>query len=107
MKILILSFYFRPDLCAGSFRATALVDSLLNCVSAGTHIDVITTLPNRYHSFTATAPSAEHKAGMSIFRIALPNHQSGLLDQSAAFISFARGAIRQVAGRDYDIVFAT
>lgn len=107
MKILILSFYFRPDLSAGSFRTTALVDALCKLVPTGAQIDVITTLPNRYHSFTADAPLTEQQTGLSIFRIALPKHQSGLLDQSKAFLTFSREAIRKIAGRDYDIVFAT
>lgn len=107
VKILILSFYFRPDLSAGSFRTTALVDALCKLAPVGSQIDVITTLPNRYHSFTADAPLTEQQAGLSIFRIALPKHKSGLLDQSKAFLTFSREAIRQVAGRDYDIVFAT
>ncbi len=107
VKILILSFYFHPDLSAGSFRTTALVNALCKCVPSGSQIDVITTLPNRYHSFTAEAPQTERKGGLSIFRISLPKHQSGLLDQSKAFLAFSRGAIRQVAGEDYDIVFAT
>ena len=107
MKILVLSFYFRPDLSAGSFRATSLVDALCKVVPAGSQIDVVTTQPNRYHSFTVDAPRTEQQAGLSIFRIALPKHQSGLLDQSKAFLIFSRKAGRQVARRDYDIVFAT
>ncbi|MBI5141396.1 MAG: glycosyltransferase family 4 protein [Nitrospirae bacterium] len=107
MKILVLSFYFRPDLSAGSFRTTALVDALCKLVPADAQIDVITTLPNRYHSYTADAPLLEQKAGMFISRITLPKHQSGLLDQSKAFLTFSRGAGRQVAGQHYDIIFAT
>jgi glycosyltransferase involved in cell wall biosynthesis len=107
VKILVLSFYFRPDLSAGSFRATALVDALCKAVPAGSQIDVITTLPNRYHSFSADAPQPDQQAGLSIFRIALPKHQSGLLDQSRAFLTFSREATRQAARRDYDLVYAT
>ncbi len=107
MKILLLSFYFPPDLSAGSFRATALVDALRKLAPAGSQIDVITTLPNRYSSFVADAPAIEQHAGLSIFRIAVPKHQSGMLDQSKAFMTFFRGAVRQVSGREYDIVIAT
>lgn len=107
MKILVLSFYFRPDLSACSFRSAALVDALRICVPAGSQIDVITTLPNRYHSFVATAPEVEQDYGVSIFRIALPAHKSGLIDQSKAFLAFSRGALRRADGRKYDVVFAT
>lgn len=110
MKILVLSFYFRPDLSAGSFRATALVDALRERAPAGSQIDVITTQPNRYHSFAADpadAPVREAHAGLSIARIPLPQHKSGFVDQSRAFLMFARWAIKQTHGRDYDVVFAT
>jgi glycosyltransferase involved in cell wall biosynthesis len=107
VRILFLSFYYRPDLCAGSFRATPLVDALVKLAPAGSQIDVVTTQPNRYHSFNAESPQTEEHPGLSIFRIALPKHQSGMLDQSKAFLTFSRAALGKVSGRDYDIVVAT
>jgi glycosyltransferase involved in cell wall biosynthesis len=107
VKVLVLSFYFRPDLSACSFRTTPLVDQLHAMMPAGSQIDVITTLPNRYHSFTAEAPHSEEMDGVSIFRIALPFHKSGMLDQSRAFYAFSRQAVRKVGREKYDVVFAT
>ena len=52
MRLLFVTFYFPPDLSAGSFRATALVDALLERGPAEIQIDVLTTVPNRYHTFT-------------------------------------------------------
>lgn len=103
----MLTFYFRPDLSACSFRATPLVDQLRTMMPAGSQIDVITTLPNRYRSFTVDAPHSEEVPGLSVFRIALPRHKSGMIDQSRAFYSFARAAIQRVGSEKYDIVFAT
>jgi hypothetical protein len=107
LRILIVSFYFRPDLCAGSFRATALVDSLLLLMSPDSQIDVITTLPNRYNTFSTDAQELEHQHNCSIYRIAIPEHRSGMLDQSKTYFTFARAAIKQAADKDYDLVFAT
>jgi glycosyltransferase involved in cell wall biosynthesis len=107
VKILVLSFYFRPDLSAGSFRTTALVDALRSVLSADSRIDVITTLPNRYHSFTADAPVTEHDANVSVTRIALPAHRNGLADQSRSFLAFSRAVREKTAGASYDVVFAT
>lgn len=110
MKILVLSFYFRPDLSAGSFRAAALVAALSNLAPPGSQIDVITTLPNRYHSYAADpadSPAREEHAGLSITRIPLPQHKSGFVDQSKAFLTFARSAIKRTDGGEYDIIFAT
>ncbi len=107
MKILVLSFYFTPDLSAGSFRTTALVDAIKQKMPAGGQVDVLTTLPNRYNSFSIEAPTEEKMPGLSIVRIALPPHHSGMFDQAKAFCSFACEVTRQTRGKEYDLVFAT
>jgi len=107
MKILVLSFYFRPDLSAGSFRASALVEALLEVLPAGSSIDVITTMPNRYSTFKQDVAEREEAGPLRIRRIALPSHRSDLRGQSRAFLHFARGASREAAKVRYDIVFAT
>ena len=107
MKILFLTFYYRPDMCAGSFRATPLAEALARLAPPGSQIDVVTTEPNRYRSFAAETHDAEAPAGMTVVRIPLPKHQSGMLDQSRAFTVYARAVRRYVAKRHYDLVFAT
>lgn len=107
MKILVLSFYFRPDLSACSFRTTALVDAIRSVAPLGSQIDVITSLPNRYHSYLVDAPRTERDGNVSISRIVLPPHKSGLIDQSKAFLVFSREATRLTDDRDFDVVFAT
>lgn len=107
MKILVVTFYYRPDLCAGSFRSSALLDQLREIAPPGTHFDVVTTVPNRYQSFNAVAPEVETFPDLNVYRVPMPSHQSGMIDQSRAFGSFARGALRLVRGREYDLVFAT
>jgi glycosyltransferase involved in cell wall biosynthesis len=107
LKILVLSFYYKPDLSAGSFRTTAFVDALKQKMPVDGQIDVLTTLPNRYSSFLAYAPAEEKVPGLLIVRIALPPHQSGMFDQARAFIMFAREVSRQTRGQEYDLVFAS
>lgn len=107
MRILFLSFYYEPDLCAGSFRAAALIQALQALLPAGSHIDVLTTMPNRYSSFNAAAPEVEEGGTLSIRRIALPSHKSGMRDQSKAFFAYASGVRAHVRSRKYDLVFAT
>lgn len=106
MRVLVLSFYFSPDLSAGSFRTTALAGALAS-VAPGARIDVLTALPNRYHSFSVAAPEHESHGNLTIRRFALSAHKSGMLDQSRAFLSFARQVLRQVRGARYDLVYAT
>ncbi len=106
-RILILSFYYQPDLCAGSFRAKSLVDALKGKVDCSTTIDVVTTLPNRYSTFSDEALEFEKDGNVCIYRAKLPNHQSGMLDQSKAFLSYARYVYKMVRNNQYDLIIAT
>ncbi|UPR33124.1 glycosyltransferase family 4 protein [Vibrio cyclitrophicus] len=105
MKILILSFYFKPDLCAGSFRTAALVEQLKQ--QAGVDIDVVTTMPNRYASFNEGAQTEEVEGNVRIRRISLPSHENGMLDQIKSFKTFYQQVKKLVENEDYDLVFAT
>jgi glycosyltransferase involved in cell wall biosynthesis len=107
MKILFLTFYYPPDLSAGSFRADALTEQLLQRLPPDAHIDVLTTSPNRYASLEAVAPSREESKRLSIKRIPLPAHVSGMVDQARAFMAFDRAVTRYTRDKEYDLVFAT
>jgi glycosyltransferase involved in cell wall biosynthesis len=107
MRILFLTFYFEPDLCAGSFRATALVPALAEQIGQDGCVEVLTTQPNRYRSFECNAPARESRPGVEIVRFALPMHRSGFLDQSFSFLTYAWRVLKFVRGRRYDIVLAT
>ena len=111
VKILVLSFYYEPDLSAGSFRTTALVKALANEIANGTdessQIDVLSTLPNRYKSFTTDVPALEIGPKVSVHRFAIPRHSSGMIDQSKSFGHYALQVLRTVKNREYDLVFAT
>ena len=73
----MLSFYYQPDLCAGSFRMTSLVEHLSN---EDVEIAVITTTPNRYASFKPEAPEYSEERNVRIYRIPMPKHESGIFD---------------------------
>jgi len=107
MRLLLVSFYYQPDLSAGSFRATALAEALRLRAPPGTNIDIVTTLPNRYHTFASDAPEIERAEGWEIRRIRLPRHRGDISGQSRAFFRFARETLAHVADRSYDLVFAT
>ncbi|TMN77034.1 MULTISPECIES: glycosyltransferase family 4 protein [unclassified Pseudoalteromonas] len=105
MKVLVLSFYYAPDLCAGSFRTTALIEQLKN--NSDVEIEVITTMPNRYASFEAGAQEFEQNDNVTVRRIVLPSHKSGMLDQIKSFAAFYKQVNKLVSGKKYDLVFAT
>ena len=107
LRVLVLSFYYQPDLSAGSFRMTAFVKALLDRLPEGSHVELITTLPNRYSTFSPDAPALEEYPGLTVHRIALSAHKSGVADQAVSFLGYARAVRRLTKGKDYDRIFAT
>ena len=89
MRILILSFFYPPDIGPGALRAKSIVDALIKEGPPGLEIDVLTTMPNRYHSLNISASQREVSGKVSIFRFILPKHKNNILDQSKAFASFS------------------
>jgi glycosyltransferase involved in cell wall biosynthesis len=106
-KILYLTFYFEPDLCAGSFRNTPLAKELAKQFGEENEIVVITTKPNRYNTFKVEAPLFEKKGNITIHRIAIPEHASGFVDQILSFYTFYTAAWKIVKKQRYDLVFAS
>ncbi|TAJ59211.1 MAG: glycosyltransferase WbuB [Chitinophagaceae bacterium] len=106
-RILYLSFYFEPDLCAGSFRNTPLVKELARQLGPSNELVVITTMPNRYNTFKIIAPRYEEMGNIKIHRIAIPEHKSGFLDQIFSFYAFYK-AVHEISRKyKYDLVFAS
>lgn len=107
MRLLLLTFYYPPDLSAGSFRAKALVEALMRRDDRDLRIDVLTTSPNRYRSHIERASAREQTEAVSITRIPIPTHRGGLLDQSYSFWHFARRVLAATRGQKWDLVLAT
>jgi len=100
MKVLVLAFYFPPDLSACAFRMKALLPVLADGMPAGSEIDVLTSQPNRYGSFSVDVPAEERHGPIRIRRIEVPAHQSGMLDQAWSFSMFARSVLYLVPTHD-------
>jgi len=105
-RIVYLTFYFKPDLCAGSFRNSPLALELAK-QAKDVWIDVYTTQPNRYSTFDADAPDFEEFNNLRIHRINLPPHKSGMLDQVFSFFKFYKEVSRLNKGKRADLVFAS
>jgi len=106
-RILYLTFYFEPDLCAGSFRNSPLARELARQVNGTAIVDVITTVPNRYSSFSVEAQQEEHDGNLRIHRILLPSHKSGFIDQIKAFYQYYREVKNKIHHTEYHLVFAS
>ena len=106
--IVYLTFYFKPDLCAGSFRNSPLAIELASQAKLkDIFIDIYTTLPNRYSSFDAYAPEFEEFENIRIHRISLPPHKSGMLDQVFSFLKFYQEVIKLNRNKNPTLVFAS
>lgn len=106
-RILYLSFYFDPDLCAGSFRNTPLSVELSRKLSDADELVVITTMPNRYNTFKADAAKIEKKGNMIIHRICIPEHKGGFSDQILSFYAYYEGVMKMVRNENFHLVFAS
>ena len=107
-RVVYLTFYYEPDLCAGSFRNTPLAIELAKQArEKNIIVDVYTTLPNRYSTFEQSAPEFEEIGNLRIYRISLPPHKSGMLDQVLSFKKFYSEVIKLNKNKRADLVFAS
>jgi len=107
-RIVYLTFYFKPDLCAGSFRNSPLaVELAKQAKHKDVFIDVYTTIPNRYSSFDIEAPEYEEIDNLRIHRILLPPHKSGMIDQVLSFWKYYNEVLTLNKGKKVDFVFAS
>jgi hypothetical protein len=107
-RIVYLTFYFQPDLCAGSFRNSPLAIELAK--QAGDRnviIDLYTTMPNRYSSFEKSAPTIEKIGNLTIHRISLPPHNNGMFGQVFSFRKFYKEVLKLNKNKKNDLLFAS
>jgi glycosyltransferase involved in cell wall biosynthesis len=86
---------------------TAFVDALSSMLPQDCVIDVVTTAPNRYSSYSADFLTVEKIGNVNIHRIEIPQHQSGMVDQSCAYLRFMYGVFKHIKGKRYDLVFGS
>ena len=105
-RLLILTLYYPPDLSAGAFRAGALVQALREH-SPGLAIDVITSMPSRYQTFSVPAAERESDGTVTVCRLPLPPHRGDMRSQALSYARFAWRAARVASEQRYDLVLAT
>lgn len=108
MKILFLSFYFEPDLSAGSFRNTSLLKEISKSIASSDTIKVLTTQPNRYNSFNISVNSEEKlQENISLTRIKVPRHKGGFFNQIKSYYVFYKKVLKISKNEDFDYVYAS
>lgn len=107
-RIVYLTFYFKPDLSAGSFRNSSLVIELSRQAKLkNIFIDLYTTSPNRYSTFKSKALEYEELDNLRIHRIQLPSYKSSMIYQVLSFSKFYWKVIKMNKGKKIDLVFAS
>ena len=107
LHILLLSFYYPPDIGPGSLRAKSIIDALSEEGPSDLKIDVLTTMPNRYYSYKILAKSLEQNEKLILHRIKVPKHKNKMLDQIRSYNSFLFSVLKLIKHKKYDIVVAT
>lgn len=108
-KILILSFFHPPDLTACSFRVKSIIDEIEK-TEKSILIDVVTTFPNRYSSYSAgneDTNSNIYSKSVSLKKIKIPKNFNSTFMQAIGFFIYFIGVLRFVKNKDYDLIFAT
>lgn len=105
-KVLILSYYYPPDLSAGSFRAESIVNALRDNYG-DTKYHVITTRPNRYDSYRVSAGHSDVDQNIFINRVRVPFNQSNVALQLCNFLVYTISAAILCHRQRYDAIFAT
>ena len=107
-RVVYLTFYYEPDLCAGSFRNTPLAIELAKQArEKNIIVDVYTTLPNRYSTFEQSSLEFEELGNLRIHRISLPPHKSCMLDHIFSFRKFYSEVNNLNKNKSADLVFAS
>lgn len=106
MNLLVISFFYKPDLSAGSFRTTALVESFKKNYP-DMKVDVISTLPNRYSNYSEACKKIESDGNVTIYRADVSTRFSGILGQIISFFLFFVFTLKLIIGKKYNIIYAT
>jgi glycosyltransferase involved in cell wall biosynthesis len=107
LKIVFFTFYYPPDLCAGSFRASSLADALSKRMKGDDELHIITTHPNRYENHRVKADNIEIHGNITVHRISVPSHKSGMLAQVRTFVTYALASYKLSNNLNPDFLIGT
>ncbi len=107
MKIVLFSYFYEPDLSAGSFRAKSLVESISKKLTKKDQVYVITTHPNRYASFKINSEDTSRESNVIIKRIRVNQHASSIIGQAFSFLTYFINSFLILRKLDVDFFIAT
>lgn len=105
-RILVLSYYYEPDLCAGSFRTKSIVKQMATEYPE-CDVHVVTTSPNRYSTFKPSGEDYERFRNVKVDRVEVGSHSGSMFSQAICFSKYAVGAFSKVNEQQYDVIYAS
>ena len=91
-RILFFCYHYPPDQSAGAYRASLIVEALLNA-SSDLHVHVISSIPRRYNrTHDRSSLSQSTFSRLSIHRIWSPNFGSSLIGSALSYLFFSIGS---------------
>ena len=85
----------------------ALVSQISELPSQEPKIEIISSVPSRYSSYTADAKCFERHQAYTITRVKVPSHKNDMIGQSIAFLFYSVRVLKLSMTRDYDLVYAS
>ena len=107
MKILLLSYYYTPDIGPGANRALALTEALRKNFGTKLHLDILTTTPNRYSSYKIGAPESEKYGTIYIKRLLVFRNIYEQLKHPIDFLIFYFKSLNYAKRKKYDLIIAS
>lgn len=109
VRILLLSFYFTPDISAGAFRCSALVKKLSKSLPCDSELIVLTTAPNRIEKQRIVNGDYINspEENVKVIRLSVSGGGRGVFLQSSAFASYACQVRRITNDMEFDLVIAS
>ena len=110
LKILVLSFYFPPDIGPGALRAISITSEIAKKTNFTTSTELITAQANRYKSFeTSNSIPCYHFPNTTITTIDVPRHGGTMAGQAVSFFIFVQKTLKHLKnqGQDIDLIIAT
>lgn len=106
MKILLITQYFPPDLSAGSFRMSSLVDEISNSLTNDDMLEVYTAYPHRYDDYRKQK-IFNKGINVKLNRIKLLKHKNNKFLQILNYVIFFLWVIFKTRNKKYNKIFTT
>lgn len=106
MRILVITYFYHPDITAGAFRMQGLVDSLSEDYPDA-EVEVVTTLPSRHPTYNPEICDVKVPSNVKITRLDVPQFVGGMKGEILSSVFFFLAARKYTKNKRYGVVVAT